>query len=687
MEPNSFILGNWKVEPGLNRISPVRGGKHIQLEPQLMKLLLYLKENQGALVSKETLLHEVWNGVIVGDNVLTRAISSLRKALGDHPQDPTYIETISKTGYRLIAITSPTAMEGGRKLNFEGLKMPYLLVAALVLFLLFAAFSKWKVLTPAKQVRVLHPVAIANNDFTEYYPAISHDGQFVAFASRPNASRNWEINVKRIGTETLIPLTNNPAVDLRPVWSSDDAYVYYIRYEEGTSNIFKVSMTGGNESRVLSPGKFCHGNFDVSPRNDQIAYNNRINRGEPLQIEITDLEFGEKRTITFPPEGYNGDIHPTFSPDGTKLGFIREKNPVSMYLYVMDLTTGKETQITTEHISINGFDWSSDGNSLVYGSDKTGIYKLWEVNLEDQATNLLPVADYQMVMPRISDNGTMIYAKLQDNVNLWSYSTLTKEAKSWRATNELDLNPSFSLDGNRVAFTTNRSNSFQLWSSDVNGFDALLVTDFKGQYLNAPRWSPNGKTILFQGYHEGRSNIYIVDSQGGIPENLTKSEDENHTPIFSNDGQYIYYSANNSGNWEIWRMAVSGGNRRQITSNGGYAPQVDPNSDSKIFFVKKDQIGLWSFNLNDKIESLEIEVFDPKKYGAFSVSEKGIYFFNPAKRTIDFKNFSTGEIITLIQPKKISPLGISLSYSEENKLLLYAQVDHIDADIMLLESK
>ncbi|MEM7086720.1 MAG: winged helix-turn-helix domain-containing protein [Bacteroidota bacterium] len=687
MEPNHFILGNWKVEPKLNRISPVRGGKHTQLEPQLMKLLLCLKDNQGELVTKDALLNVVWNGVIVGENVLTRAISSLRKALGDHPQNPTYIETISKTGYRLIAKVELPDKDGKQKLLDGRYNRSYVIAISIVFVLLFAAFSKWGVLAPAEKIKVLHPVAIANNDFTEYYPAISHDGQFAAFSSRPNDSRNWEIYVKRIGTEVLVPLTDNPAVDMKPVWSSDDAYVYYMRYEDGTSNIFKVPMTGGNESRVLTPGKYCHGNFDVSPKNDQIAYNNRSDRGKPLQIELTNLEFGEKRTISNPPEGYNGDIHPTYSPDGTKLGFIREKNPVSMYLYVVDIETGEETQITTEHVSINGFDWSTDGKSLVYGTDKTGIYKLWKVNLEDQVSTLLPVADYQMVMPRIADNGQMIYAKLQDNVNIWSFSALTKEAKSWRATNELDLNPSFSPSGSRVAFTTNHSDSFQLWSSDVAGDDAFVVTDFKGQFLNIPRWSPDGKTLVFQGYHEGQSNIYTVNSQGGIPENLTKSESENHTPMFSDDGQYIYYSSNSSGNWELWKMTISGGQQEQITTDGGYAPQLNPKDDSKIFFVKKDQIGLWRFNQKDGTESLEIELFDPKKYGAFSVSEKGIYFFNPANRTIDFKDFSTDEITTLIQPKKISPLGISLSYSEENKLLLYAQVDHIDADIMLLESK
>ncbi|MEM7186139.1 MAG: winged helix-turn-helix domain-containing protein [Bacteroidota bacterium] len=687
MEPSSFRLGDWTIHPMLNRIAPNRGGDPVSLEPQLMKLLLYLVHHRGTLVTKEQLLEAVWEDVIVGDNVLTRAISSLRKALGDHPQEPKYIETISKTGYRLIAEVRPISEEKENKDSNGILKSPGVLFASLALLVLFGAFSTWKVWSPDKETAVLHPVAIANNDFTEYYPAISTDGNFVAFAAKTEGSGNWEIYAKRIGTENLIPLTQHPAVDLRPVWSPNGAYVYYMRYEQGAKDIFKVSMTGGQEVRVLSPGEFCSGNFDIAPGSDEIAYNNRKDRGTPLQIELIDLKSNERRTITDPPSNFNGDIHPTYSPDGSKLAFIRERNPVSMYLHVIELGTGVESQITTEHMSINGFDWSEDGESLIYGTDRTGIYKLWRVDLVNKESKMLPVSDYQMVMPRVGSNGQMIYAKLQDNVNIWSFSMASREAKPWRSTKELDLNPTFSPNGKKVAFTTNRSGSFQLWNSEPDGNDARIITDFKGQYLNAPRWSPDGKMLVFQGYSEGSSKLYTVDSAGGIPETISGITGESHTPVFGPDGIDIYYSSDVSGSWEIWRSSIHGGTPEKVTSQGGYAPQIHPESPDRLFYVKKDQPGIWSLNLQSKEEQLEIRPFLPKKFGAFSVAAHGIYFYNEATRTIDLMNFDNRETTTLIQPKRISPIGTTIHYSDAAKVLLYAQVDQIDADIMRLERR
>tara|TARA_R110002073_G_scaffold108336_8_gene243571 strand:+ start:4039 stop:6108 length:2070 start_codon:yes stop_codon:yes gene_type:complete len=689
MNQTIFFLGEWEVIPQLNRILHAKNRTPKQLEPQLMKLLLYLVAHQKELVKKEKLIETVWSDVVVSENVLTRAISSLRKELGDNRQNPRYIETISKTGYRLIAKVKYNSKEtpSGSIVNLRIKKKPLLVISLFTFILLSSSFPIWRLLSPPV-VKVLNPVVVANNNIPEYYPAISRDGQFVAFASKSVENNNWGIYVKRLGTEPLISLSDSPATELRPVWSNDGSNVYFIRYEPAGPTIYKTPMTGGKETRILTAARYSSGNFDVSPKGDQIIFNNRLEKNKPLKIELTNLDLGEKKLITNPPKGFNGDIHPTYSPDGTKIGFIREKNSVSMYLYVIDLASNTLTQITKDHVSINGFDWSSDGKSLVYSTDRTGIYKLWKVNLKDLNSTLLPISDYQMVMPRIADNNKTIYAKLQDNVNIWSYSLTSKEGKIWRATNQLDLNPSSSYNGSKIAFTTNRSGSFKLWTSNKDGSDPIAVTTFKGQYINTPRWSHDDTEIVFQGYYNGQSNIYKINSLGGIPENVTKNiSGENHTPIFSADSRFIYYSSNTSGNWEIWKMSVDGGSQIQITTNGGYAPQQLKENGTKLFYVKKEHAGIWSIDLKTKIETLEIQQFIPKKYGAFALSDSGIYYLNSNTRTLDYLDFSSNKTTSLFRPKRISPFGISLSYSSKNNTLLYAQVDHIDADIMLLKEE
>jgi transcriptional activator of cad operon len=94
-------VGDWVVDPALDTIS--RGGVVEKLEPRAMRLLMCLVDSEGGVVSIEQMLSQVWAGVIVGSASVYQAISQLRKTLGDTDPEPTYIATVPRKGYRLVA--------------------------------------------------------------------------------------------------------------------------------------------------------------------------------------------------------------------------------------------------------------------------------------------------------------------------------------------------------------------------------------------------------------------------------------------------------------------------------------------------------------------------------------------------------------------------------------------------------
>jgi transcriptional activator of cad operon len=99
-EATSIRLGAWRADRPSGRLTGPDGD--VAVEPKVMDLLFFLAERQGAVVSREALMAGVWPGVTVGDDALARCVSKLRKALGDDPHAPRYLETISKRGYRLL---------------------------------------------------------------------------------------------------------------------------------------------------------------------------------------------------------------------------------------------------------------------------------------------------------------------------------------------------------------------------------------------------------------------------------------------------------------------------------------------------------------------------------------------------------------------------------------------------------
>jgi DNA-binding winged helix-turn-helix (wHTH) protein/tetratricopeptide (TPR) repeat protein len=96
----SFQIGKWTVEPQLNGIT--NADRTIHIEPKAMQVLICLAEHTDEVVTKERLMRVVWADTFVGDDVLTRTISDLRKALGDDAKEPRFIQTIPRSGYRLI---------------------------------------------------------------------------------------------------------------------------------------------------------------------------------------------------------------------------------------------------------------------------------------------------------------------------------------------------------------------------------------------------------------------------------------------------------------------------------------------------------------------------------------------------------------------------------------------------------
>lgn len=105
-------IGAWEVDAALDVIRC--GQRAEKLEPRMMRLLCCLAARPGEVRSGDEILAEVWPGVIVGPNSVYQAIAQLRKLLGDTGDQPAYIATVPRKGYRLIAPVSAIEVGEGR---------------------------------------------------------------------------------------------------------------------------------------------------------------------------------------------------------------------------------------------------------------------------------------------------------------------------------------------------------------------------------------------------------------------------------------------------------------------------------------------------------------------------------------------------------------------------------------------
>ena len=105
MKTTVLRVGDWRVDPVSGEIS--RDGETTRLDPRAMHLLLFLAEHPGEIVSIESLLGHVWNGITVTNDSIYQSVMLLRRLLGDDAKHPRYIATVPRRGYRMVATVAP----------------------------------------------------------------------------------------------------------------------------------------------------------------------------------------------------------------------------------------------------------------------------------------------------------------------------------------------------------------------------------------------------------------------------------------------------------------------------------------------------------------------------------------------------------------------------------------------------
>ena len=143
----NFQLHEWLVKPDANEISGQ--GRTVKLDHKVMQLLVYFTENAGKDLSKEEILRAVWGEGVFSEEVLTVAVSSLRKGLGDDSRSPRYLKTIPRFGYRMLVPSSHLPTQSRKSPVMEILAfletrvgLRFLIIAIIVILFLLVLLTK-----------------------------------------------------------------------------------------------------------------------------------------------------------------------------------------------------------------------------------------------------------------------------------------------------------------------------------------------------------------------------------------------------------------------------------------------------------------------------------------------------------------------------------------------------------------
>jgi len=306
-----------------------KSGVKIRLQEQPLQVLAMLLEHPGEVVTREELQKKLWSTDTFVDfeHGLNKAINKIREALGDSADNPRFIETLPRRGYRFIY---PVDVGAGSARPREGRPIPYprwaaiALAAAIVLIIAGAIAYRYFRKAPAPPMEV---VPFTSFPGQESSPSFSPDGNQIAFEWNGEKEDNWDIYVKVIGTESLLRLTTNPAIDRAPAWSPDGRHIAFHRHTESEDGIYLVPAFGGRERRLHTPdfgADWAESVVDWSPDGKYLAYSDRRPGHHGWSIFVLSVDNADdKRAVTSPSGPDENDSFPRFSPDGQTLAFAR----------------------------------------------------------------------------------------------------------------------------------------------------------------------------------------------------------------------------------------------------------------------------------------------------------------------------------------------------------------------------
>jgi len=687
---------------------------------------------------------------------LNAAVNKLREALSDSADAPRYVETLPRRGYRFTAtiewVAARPVVAATPSPNLPAPNVPallsvedkqtsrtaftseaaavpapadaqspstlprYLMGAGVLFILLLAAalivrtVSSFGAGSPTRSMMEHTRPLVAISDTAT--PAFSPDGNSVAFFREHSQAGESGIYVTAVGSDQLVQLTNNDD-DRSPVWSPDGRWIAFSRQANQVYSIHLVAADGGGEQKRKAEQKIettaaaftltsnatterelttggvvpTHAELDWSPDGKFIAF------AGASGIYLASLADSTVRRISESPPMAE-DWGPSFSPDGQKVMFMRNRQiGAPDEIWAVPVSGGAELRLLSERGRISSVpQWSFDGRSVIFSSNRTGHPALWRVSLDapDSAVEVTQ-AGSPAWDPAVSRRGyRLAYERLLRSLSVWQMNISDSDDKrpylTVSSTSDTDQGPGpqFSPDGKRLAYMSDHSGTMEIWVSNRDGSNGFQLSAVGG--AGTPRWSPDSQSVVFDVTTPNGSKIVTMSLHGGAPQTLTADGFHSVCPSWSHDGKWIYFASPRSGEWQVWKIPAAGGSPIQITQHSGHAALES--LDGKFVYYAKTpnaEPEIWRVPVDGGPETL-LPLVRPGTWASWQVVEGGILFVGPSlghQAVLSFYDFARQRTTTVTVLDRIP---FWLGATPDGRTVAFDQPGQEQSQAMLVEN-
>jgi Tol biopolymer transport system component/DNA-binding winged helix-turn-helix (wHTH) protein len=571
--PQVVRFGTFEVDLRLGELR--KNGVRLKLTGQPFQILVILLEHPGDLVTREQLQRRLWpsDTFVDFDRGLNAAINRVREALGDSAENPRFVETLPRRGYRFIAPlvdsrparaplpaaesnvsraqtgTSPGALtvSQARERRPVSRRLKLLLGGVSILAVL-AVVAVAVLLKPGRRRNEWDLQAMKLSRVTQSGNAvnvtISPDGHYVVYALREGEKQG--LHVRQVATGSDVEILPPDEIQIYGLTFSPDAnYIDFVRSEKNNpvnTFLYRIPTLGGSSHPVMQAGMDFSTSY--SPDGAQFAFL-RVRGGEQVDLLIANADGSKERVLATRPYLDAFTNGTAWSPDGKTIAFstVESKESIRSILWAVSVGDGSVREIYSTPNQIGRPCWLPDGSGLL-ASIGSVLYQslrgqLWFISFpKGQARRLTnDWTDYQPDSLGLTQDGKTLVDIAQTRVSdLWiAPAGDTTKAKPVTRNDHAVGGFSWTSDG-RILFASGEGN-LSILNSDRSARTPLTPNDHA---IRNPSACGDGRYIVYTTYREQRVGIWRMDADGSNPTRIA-DEAVATSPQCSPDGKWVVY--------------------------------------------------------------------------------------------------------------------------------------------------
>lgn len=699
-----FVFKEFIVDTSL--FTMTKNGLKVEVEPRVFELLRYFCQHPNVPISRDELIEHVWQQRTVGYAAINRAVSELRKILETEPAKPEIITTISKIGYQFTLSpeiqTQPVKQQEIKAIQIESLtpkypqeptnshniedvlqkprKLTHWLLYVSVVFLLITMtiyFAKFWQKDKKTTNFAERPLTALKG--TAFRAVQSGDGKDLLFIHKDKANNYAKVWIQH-KNQSPIKLTTDESYYTFAIFGDNNQIIAsrFNNLHERKCEIvsidkltYTVSPLFGCADRALTP-------LAYSPKRKTLYFNYRTEVNSPFSIYAYQLATSRLQQITFAYSDGNirGDYFMSLSPTEDRLAVFEYQNNSASILKIIDLSSNKLEYHQHEFDTNATLTWLNH-NQLVI-SDSEGLQRY---HLNDRSLQRLLANSNIGFASANASTGIIAFDKGAITANIYQYAiddkVTSKNKTAITNSSFVNYRPQFANTSYKTAYTSTDEGKTSIVLKAESG--AAFKTNFTQVIKNLAsiHWSPDDNYLAAS----INSQLQLFNIKTKQWQTLLPQQKNIHYVHFANN-ENIIFSSDISGDWQIWRLHISSGQLKQLTENGGYSAQGDPDSGF-IYFTKFNHTGMYKLNLISGGEEKVINDFKITSWNKWKLRDETIYYSDDK----GIKTFNTKSQTTnlILEHSERPPASFSVSFDQ--KYLQREIIEESSANIWAVETK